>query len=156
MEINELLNLKTDKEKIIEYLKFKENLTFEQTGIRSFIPADFDEMENWSEEDCCEIWEKLRKSSQKHPTYTAFESLCPWCLSKDCMECGYGERHGFCNNNNSLWQVILTKMPDGLEHIKKCQKFIIEINKEEEFKIKLKELPINILKELICIKEKKL
>lgn len=58
MEINELLNLKTDKEKIIEYLKFKENLTFEQTGIRSFIPADFDEMENWNKEDFTSIIEK--------------------------------------------------------------------------------------------------
>lgn len=77
-----------------------------------FTDKDFNELENWSEEDCAKVLNLLRNRP-----IDSDGGLCPWCLVRyrypkrsssfpsfpddGCSDCGFGERHGFCDRRNS-------------------------------------------------------
>jgi len=101
----------TYKEKIIQFMKIKNSYISSKT-LYYVYKEDFDEIKMWSEKLCQKIYESIREYIQSDSDTRSFcmdTSICPWCVKDsfsyedDCLECGYGKRHGICRESSSLY-----------------------------------------------------
>lgn len=103
----------TYREKIQQFLVMKNEVVMDETGINLITMEDLADIENWSEEICKDIWEKMKFKS----TYLNLDDcdICPWCHYTgfiknrsyySCTQCAYGKRNGVCVNYDSLYEQI--------------------------------------------------
>jgi hypothetical protein len=91
------------KELMLDFLKKKNLIVIEETGISLYTEKDYEEVEKWSENFCKEFFIRIkdhiyRKESQEILFgRLADNHICPWCSLKGYTNtCSYGERHGSC------------------------------------------------------------
>lgn len=93
----------TSKDKILEYLRRKNEWIKEVTGLVYCYDSDFEDVKKWEDEMCDKIWaEMLAYAKEEKKALTVGElsaKLCPWCNFKhftliDCIRCSWGRAHG--------------------------------------------------------------
>lgn len=74
-----------------------------------FNTKDMKLIEQWSNEECRQIFKKIKKNIFKHH-HGLYSFSCPFCLKYElrCMKCKYPENHGnfLCNDDGSDWNKI--------------------------------------------------
>lgn len=101
--------MKSYKEKLIGFLRFKNDAIRSGTGLGLdlYDLSDFEEVASWSESLCKEVWFALDDTHGDGGT-------CPWCYAlgfpagEQCEEkgCTYGNRHGYCDDFLSRYQEV--------------------------------------------------
>lgn len=107
--------MKSYKEKLINFLRFKNDAIKAGTGLGLdlYDLSDFEEVASWSESLCKEVWFALDDTHGDGGT-------CPWCyihgfpVKGQCEPkgCKYGQRHGYCDDSSSRYTVVVS----ALEH----------------------------------------
>lgn len=94
--------MRTDKIKIVTYLKKKNYLIKKETGISFTESSDYREiLHKWPVEDCWRIWKIITKNKKN----LVYGNTHPWCIyhkhENSCRKCRYGQKHGACKQRNS-------------------------------------------------------
>lgn len=96
----------TYKERVKIFMKRKDEIIFEATGLHIFDERLFDL--NITEEACQVMVEDLLNA----PPFN--NRLCPWCAQHPygCSDCDFGYEYGICDDEDgtSLYQLILSKL----------------------------------------------
>jgi hypothetical protein len=103
----------TYREKMKQFLIMKNEVIVEEIGINLITKEDLADIENWDEEICENIWEKIKFTN----SYTNLNDcdICPWChytkyiydrSYSRCVSCTYGNRNGICVDDDSLYEQI--------------------------------------------------
>lgn len=93
----------TPQEKIIKFMEMKRDVSLPIY----FNDEDKDEIKNWPPNLSQEIWESITEYIHPdHPVFTG--GSCPFCIHSvtltdevRCEDCGYGKRHGICDEPGS-------------------------------------------------------
>jgi len=111
----------TSKELLIKLMEFKADAIRQKDrylGDQYFTKEDKADIEGWSEEECADIVERMRKKMN----YDLMDSsTCPFCAKvgfpssdmSQCSNCTYGQRHGACGSQKGpycgedLWSLIM-------------------------------------------------
>lgn len=89
------------KNLMLEFLKGKDQILFEETNIHLYGEEDYKDIEIWGEDFCKEFFRLLTISSKGIHSLDDTD-ICPWCIfhvqfNSPCYrKCNYGERHGSC------------------------------------------------------------
>jgi len=110
------------KEKLIKFMDLKAERIKECAGVRKeryFDETDMKNIREWNEKECNEIWEELKKNSEKYEGLHIF--LCPFCIKHkdECYSCEYGDNHGVCIFPESDFNSICYAF-GSYSNIKKC------------------------------------
>ncbi len=100
---------------VIKFVKLKNKIIKEATGIPYVDERDIEEIRGWSEETCQEIYKIMWRRIMLRKVYGFNDDCCPWCILEEinnwrdsnnarCYGCGYGIRHGQCGKVNSLFR----------------------------------------------------
>ncbi len=93
----------TYKERVKKFMRRKDEIIFEATELHIFDEHLFDQ--TISEETCQEMVINLIDRRPFNVT------LCPWCVQhRDCNVCGFGYKYGVCDEYDSRYQIILSKL----------------------------------------------
>ena len=97
----------THKERIIKYMEMKRDVSLPIY----FNDEDKDEIKNWPPNLSQEIWEDITKKFPLDPLFPKLLFIgehCPFCIHSvtltdevRCEDCGYGKRHGICDEPGS-------------------------------------------------------
>jgi len=95
-------------ELLVFFLKEKNRIIKEITGINLFNDRDYKEVYNLPEKKTLEFLSKLKR-------YDDDIHICPWCLfhvltKKTCSKCGYGKRHNRCIDPDSNYTKIINRL----------------------------------------------
>ena len=107
----------TGKEKLLAFVKMKNIILIKMLKYEAFDKKDFEEIEeDWSEEHCTRLCEIIKNNAKKE-TFILSPDMCPWCIKHsiyfdgykkmECVSCGYGERYGICNVEDSLFNNLM-------------------------------------------------
>ena len=104
----------TYKDMILYYVIKKYELILNRTNINYIELSDIEDVQQWTEEECRVVWEKMHKEYISE-NFTANYS-CPWCIyfSSDCNKCSYAIIHRVCdlheiNTFNSILECVSKK-----------------------------------------------
>lgn len=97
--------IKTDKQKVIEYMKVREAEICKITGIKGlhFKKEDEKLINLWGEKTCKWVWEDIKYFIEILHFKGLPEKLCPFChlYENDCNVCKYKDNHnGKCSGSN--------------------------------------------------------
>lgn len=84
----------TPNELLQKFMQEKDAIIFKAAGLHLYDPEDYEDAKNFTTEQVVKFFENIHKD----------DLTCIWCtvfLSKDCVGCGYGERHRRCWKNGS-------------------------------------------------------
>ena len=115
----EIINKMTYKEKLIKFVKIKDKIIKEKTGINYINELDIQEIREWDEETCKKIYSRFTISINTYFVHDLSIGTCPWCLKStvndvhDCKDCEYGKRHGMCDDDGSLFSKYISKWEVG-------------------------------------------
>lgn len=90
-------------DKLIFFLKKKNALLKYITGMDYIDQEDLNEIiDLWSTYKCEEVWKRLHINAKRNAVSLLLgTNSCPWCIAAlNCSRCGYGERHGRCNDES--------------------------------------------------------
>ncbi len=130
----------TYKEKLIEFMKIKNSYTSSRT-LYYMDKKDFNEIKSWSEKLCQKIYKAIVNyiyDNYNTHTFNINTRTCPWCIIDsffkynslyDCFKCGYGKRHGICNEYNSLYYKLSKLNKFSILTIHKYKEIINNIEK---------------------------
>jgi len=103
----------TAKEKIIKFMEKKAERIKEKWGCDFYFnEGDKKEIEAWDEALAERVWGILIYNIKTNEACCLSDSTCPFCIlaelicpsdsfTERCFSCGYGLRHGYCNDINS-------------------------------------------------------
>ena len=74
---------------LINFMKSKNQILKDLTGIDLIDDADLTELAGWREDLCASVLDDLSTIDDAR--------CCPWCLAAECSTCGYGIRNGHCD-----------------------------------------------------------
>ncbi len=105
----------TYKKKLIEFITIKNSIIYTISNINYTNKKDIKDIQSWSEYTCCKIYKYIINSVNTFSPFIFLPSdTCPWCIFNilnndlyNCLGCGYGKRHGFCNKSNSTYKKLL-------------------------------------------------
>ena len=111
------------QEKIIKFMEMKRDVSLPIY----FNDEDKDEIKNWPPNLSQEIWEDITKKFPLDPLFPKLLFIggcCPFCSylevttgKVDCEDCGYGKRHGICDDCASDYQDLRCVMVDDIQPI---------------------------------------
>ena len=99
------------KRKLVRFIKLKDKIIKELTGISYIDEEDIRDILSWYEEMC----EAVIKEMLRNKIYKANDAtICPWCMEdylsdyseRYCEGCEYALRHGNCADDESLYKKI--------------------------------------------------
>ena len=113
----------TSKEKLIMFIKLKNERIKKITNIDYINNEDIEDIKNWDPEICDKVYKILKININNIPKYNFSGLTCPWCIiyykidyNYDYDEygycdsdCGYLLRHGYCYKKGSLYKNICDK-----------------------------------------------
>jgi len=116
----------TGKEKLLDFVKMKNTVLIKILKCNIFDKKDFEEIEyQWSEEQCIRLCEIIKNNTQKE-IFILSSAMCPWCIKysiyfdgykrTECNLCGYGNRHGICSEEGSLFKKLINKYEEIKGH----------------------------------------
>jgi hypothetical protein len=138
------------QELMLDFLKKKDQIIFNETNIHLYDTEDYKDVKDWNEEFCEEFFKKVEAQPYD---FLSDSIICPWCLYKEkYRKCSYGERHGACygaclskyNKDNPYARII-----DILTIKMDMSMSIVEIPKIED-------LILYILKDIKQLKEREI
>lgn len=129
---------------LLKYLILKNKIIYDNTKIEYLNLKDIDEILcHWLEKECKFVLDHM--SGIVDILLSDYECnpdvhFCPWCTIatklnmigayNSCRDCGYGIRHGFCDNHNSNYRFINEAIGGSLSDLKEVKYLIINIVKE--------------------------
>ena len=134
----------TNKEKLIKFVKAQDKIIKEKTGIHHINKLDIQEICEWDEESCQKIYLSFTKSINVYFIHDLPIGTCPWCLKStvnyvhDCKLCGYGKRHGICDEEDSLFKKYILKWEVGFITNDMYMKILQDIEQSEISSLKYK------------------
>ena len=105
---------------LVSFVIYKGKIIEEGTGIKYFNRDDITEINRWPDMECQRIYLLLKNNIVRHDAYGAFTNTCIWCIkhSGKCTDCGYGNRHGKCLYQFSLYMKYRKKAITLLDNYK--------------------------------------
>ncbi len=90
-------------------------------------------MESWDIKQQKSVAELIQRTWQLVASNGVFllndGDVCPWCVAYtqdntvDCAVCGYGQRHGDCENEDSTYGLIVELLPDDRQWLTELPAF---------------------------------
>jgi len=137
--------MRTYQEILVDYMYFKVGTLYELTKdpmcFDFLAPEDISEMEFWNNIVAESVASDLLAKAIRHPqtpgdAYTDCD-LCPWCLyqgrtcpeEEECDTCSWGSRHGYCRDDNGLYQQFCKKYLSVKDVLNRDSEFMIRIQK---------------------------
>lgn len=105
------------RQKIIDYLIWKDHSIEEKTGLKLCIPDDYDDIDEWSPDEINYIYDYLHHVYKiLSPQHVRDTQLCPWCIinNDECEQCSYATRHGLCENRSSAYSKIVDEIDEPI------------------------------------------
>ncbi len=95
----------TYKQKIIEFVKLKNAIIEDLTGVNYITLQDITDIQKWLEDSCERIYKRLEYVIFKESIHGVYTDACPWCIKYGvhCYSCEYKTNHGRCGEKDSLF-----------------------------------------------------
>ena len=107
----------TYKEKIVKFLEIKNRIIYSTSNVRYINEEDIEDIKHWSEEDCKKTYKYMIEVVNNDDAFEFYpnSTTCPWCIYyhfinnnyDKCNECGYGRRHGICDEPYSKYKELV-------------------------------------------------
>ena len=96
----------THQDKLIKFVKLKNEVIENETGIKYIKDADIENVKTWDETECKFVYEELLYNINNLHKHGLTRYTCIWCIIKDidCCDCNYGKINGMCNELDSLYR----------------------------------------------------
>ena len=95
------------KEKLIMFVQLKNGIIEEKTGIQYANVNDIMDINDWNMYECEYIYNSVVNAIDSRYAEELYSETCIWCIKYNdnggCINCGYGERHGVCDNIGSSY-----------------------------------------------------
>lgn len=92
------------------YLRKKDKLIYEATGLQLYTEEDIAEVVSWGDDLPQEVTDQDSDFYALYFNRASDISGCPWCwryLGGRCLCCSYGFRHGVCGKDDSNYTYIV-------------------------------------------------
>jgi hypothetical protein len=105
------------KEKLIKFVEIKNIIIRGNTNILYIDDRDVDDINSWSDRECERVYTYIVDCINCDKNHDIRSNVCPWCVhhhynhnyDDECNDCGYGKRHGVCDEANSKYlQLVRT------------------------------------------------
>ena len=132
----------TNKEKLIRLVEIKNSIIHRVSKITYINEKDIKDIRSWPEDDCIKIYNNIIEyvSNPLNKLGHLNSNTCPWCIyyhfinnSRDrCNACGYGKRHGICDEPYSKYKELVYRNSFTPLNIVKYTEIISNIEDSED------------------------
>ena len=96
----------THQDKLIKFVKLKNEVIENETGIKYIKDADIEDIKTWDDSECEFVYVALVHNINHQNKHGLNRHTCIWCIinNTDCYDCNYAKTNGACDEHGSLYR----------------------------------------------------